>query len=60
MVLNWMELYLSFDDRILGHDTSNGWIARVDFRDCLERSIEFCNDGGCKESCMTFVDGFLE
>ena len=59
MVLHWMMLFASVDNVVLRQDTSNCLIARVGFYDCLEESIELCEERSGEESCSEFVEGLL-
>ena len=45
MLWNWTKLYVFVDDVILRQDTSNCFIASIDFHDCLDGSIELVKDG---------------
>ena len=45
MVLNWMKLFVSNDEVVLGQDNRDYLIARVGFHDCIQASIELSDRG---------------
>ena len=59
MVLNWIKLVASVGDVVLRQDTSDCLIVSVGFHDCLEGSVELCEDGSREKSCLEFVMGLL-
>ena len=57
VILNWVELFASFNNMVLRQDTSNCLILSIRTHDCLVGSVELGADGSGVGCCLEFVEG---